>query len=48
MNLNDVLNDEVTRASIIEDVCRLVDDEVASNAASAVSPSRRATSWSKA
>ena len=29
MNLNDVLNDEVTRAAIIEDVCRLVDDEVA-------------------
>jgi len=28
MNLNDVLNDEVQRASIIEDVCRLVDDEV--------------------
>jgi hypothetical protein len=28
MNLNDVLNDEVKRASIIEDVCRLVDDEV--------------------
>jgi hypothetical protein len=28
MNLNDVLNDEATRASIIEDVCRLVDDEV--------------------
>jgi len=29
MNLNDVLNDETTRASIIEDVCGLVDDEVA-------------------
>lgn len=29
MNLNDVLNDDVTRTSIIEDVCRLVDDEVA-------------------
>jgi len=28
MNLNDVLSDEVKRASIIEDVCRLVDDEV--------------------
>ena len=28
MNLNDVLNDEAKRASIIEDVCRLVDDEV--------------------
>jgi fructosamine-3-kinase len=28
MNLNDVLNDEVKRASIIEEVCRLVDDEV--------------------
>jgi hypothetical protein len=28
MNLNDVLNDEAQRASIIEDVCRLVDDEV--------------------
>ncbi len=28
MNLNDVLSDEVQRASIIEDVCRLVDDEV--------------------
>ena len=29
MNLNDVLNDEAKRASIIEDVCRLVDEEVA-------------------
>jgi len=29
MTLNDVLNDEARRASIIEDVCRLVDDEVA-------------------
>jgi len=28
MNLNDVLNDEAKRASIIEDVCGLVDDEV--------------------
>jgi len=28
MNLNDVLNDGAKRASIIEDVCRLVDDEV--------------------
>ena len=28
MNLNDVLNDEAQRASIIEDICRLVDDEV--------------------
>ncbi|MGB5366292.1 MAG: hypothetical protein WBN14_08500, partial [Polyangiales bacterium] len=28
MNLNDVLNDEAKRASIIEDICRLVDDEV--------------------
>jgi len=28
MNLNDVLNDEAKRASIIEEVCRLVDDEV--------------------
>jgi len=28
MNLNDVLSDEAQRASIIEDVCRLVDDEV--------------------
>jgi hypothetical protein len=28
MNLNDALNDEATRASIIEEVCRLVDDEV--------------------
>jgi hypothetical protein len=28
MNLNDVLSDEAKRASIIEDVCRLVDDEV--------------------
>jgi len=28
MNLNDVLNDEAKRASITEDVCRLVDDEV--------------------
>lgn len=27
--LNDVLNDEAKRASIVEDVCRLVDDEVA-------------------
>jgi hypothetical protein len=29
MNLNDVLNDETKRASIVGDVCRLVDDEVA-------------------
>lgn len=29
MNLNDVLSDEAKRASIIEDVCRLVDEEVA-------------------
>lgn len=29
MTLNDVLNDETKRASIVEDVCRLVDDEVA-------------------
>ena len=29
MNLNDALSDEAKRASIIEDVCRLVDDEVA-------------------
>ena len=28
MNLNDVLNDEAKHASIIEDVCRLVDSEV--------------------
>jgi len=28
MNLNDVLSDEAKRASIIEDVCRLVDAEV--------------------
>ncbi|MFW2390544.1 MAG: DUF6918 family protein [Polyangiales bacterium] len=28
MNLNDVLSDETRRASVIEDVCRLVDDEV--------------------
>ena len=28
MNLNDVLNDEAKRASIVEDVCRLVDEEV--------------------
>ena len=28
MNLNDVLNDEAKRASIIEDVCHLVDNEV--------------------
>jgi len=28
MNLNDVLSDEAQRASIIEDVCGLVDDEV--------------------
>jgi hypothetical protein len=28
MNLNDVLNDELKRASIIEAVCGLVDDEV--------------------
>lgn len=28
MNLNDVLNDEAKRASIIEDVCGLVDSEV--------------------
>jgi hypothetical protein len=29
MTLNDVLSDEAKRASIIEDICRLVDDEVA-------------------
>jgi hypothetical protein len=29
MNLNHALKDEAKRASIIEDVCRLVDDEVA-------------------
>jgi len=29
MNLNDVLNDEAKRVSIIEEVCGLVDDEVA-------------------
>ena len=29
MNLNEVLNDDAKRTSIIEDVCRLVDDEVA-------------------
>lgn len=29
MNLNDVLNDEATRKAVVEDVCRLVDDEVA-------------------
>lgn len=29
MNLNDVLNDEAQHASIVEDVCGLVDDEVA-------------------
>ena len=29
MDLNELLNDEATRASIIEDVCGLVDDEVA-------------------
>ena len=29
MNLNDVLNDDATRTSIIEEVCQLVDDEVA-------------------
>lgn len=29
MTLNDVLSDEARRASIIEDICRLVDDEVA-------------------
>lgn len=29
MNLNDVLNDDATRTSIIEDVCRLVEGEVA-------------------
>ncbi len=29
MNLNELLNDEATRASIIEDVCGLVNDEVA-------------------
>ena len=28
MNLNDVLNDEGQRVSIIEDICGLVDDEV--------------------
>lgn len=28
MDLNDVLNDEVQRAAIIDDVCQLVDDEV--------------------
>jgi hypothetical protein len=29
MNLNDVLSDDARRASIIDDVCGLVDDEVA-------------------
>ncbi len=29
MNLNDVLNDDATRTSIVEDVCQLVEDEVA-------------------
>jgi hypothetical protein len=29
MNLNDVLNDEAKRASIVEDVCGLLDEEVA-------------------
>jgi len=29
MNLNDALNDDATRTSIVEDVCRLVEDEVA-------------------
>ncbi len=29
MNLNDVLNDDATRTSIVEDICRLVEDEVA-------------------
>lgn len=29
MNLNDVLSDEAKRASIVEDVCQLVDGEVA-------------------
>lgn len=28
MNLNDVLSDEAKRASIVEDICRLVDTEV--------------------
>ena len=28
MNLNDVLSDEAKRASIVEEVCRLVDGEV--------------------
>ena len=28
MNLNDVLSDEAQRASIVEDICRLVDTEV--------------------
>ena len=28
MNLNDAVSDEAKRASIIEDICRLVDDEV--------------------
>ena len=28
MNLNDVLNDQAKRASITEDVCRLVDEQV--------------------
>lgn len=29
MNLNDVLNDDAARTAIVEDVCRLVEDEVA-------------------
>lgn len=28
MNLNDVLSDDAKRAAIVDDVCRLVDDEV--------------------
>ncbi|MDH3624335.1 MAG: hypothetical protein OES69_04175 [Myxococcales bacterium] len=28
MNLNDVLNDDATRTSIVEEVCQLVEDEV--------------------
>lgn len=28
MNLNDILNDDRTRTSIIEEVCQLIDDEV--------------------
>ncbi|MDH3199257.1 MAG: hypothetical protein OEM15_00020 [Myxococcales bacterium] len=29
MNLNDVLNDDATRTSVVQEVCQLVEDEVA-------------------